>query len=235
MSSFGWKKARSVALSSWEFASSIADLATSAEIDKACTTVRRKGSHLVGIDWNLAERLYIHGELTQDEENVPFVAWPSLGTIAKRIGVSKQGLSNHVVRHKWLERKEKAKRETSELVDAARQQARARDIRKPIEIVDDYISRFDKSVQAGRVRDDDVASFDKACRLRAFLMGEADSRQEQKVTLTLEAMQSRHREARTRALTIDAVTCGVLSEGERTAESPDSGEPQGAYPGDKVA
>jgi hypothetical protein len=81
--------------------------------------------------------------------------------------------------------------------------------------IDGYMQSFRQAMEEGRVRTDSAADFNTLARLKAFLEGKADSRQEVQGVITLEQMQERHRALRVQLESLDpAVT------GEAAASSP---------------
>src|SRR5690348_11357028 len=83
--------------------------------------------------------------------------------------------------------------------------------RSPLEICDAFIELFARAVQGGAVRVD-VADFDRVCRLKKFLVGEAETRAEHRVTLSLEQMIERHQSVRRFQAKLDHAVCGIVSE-----------------------
>ncbi len=61
-------------------------------------------------------------------------------------------------------------------------------------LIDEYVAKFREALAEGRVRTDNPSDVNTMLRLKEFLLGGADSRQEIHQTLTLEAIQARHRE-----------------------------------------
>jgi hypothetical protein len=81
--------------------------------------------------------------------------------------------------------------------------------------VDDYIRRFRDSLDKGRVRTDAASDFNTLARLKAFLEGKADSRQEVQGVITLEQMQERHRALRAQLESLDPAVTGELPPRDR--------------------
>lgn len=219
----GWKKARSVIDGK--------EPEIQQEPVEARSATRLRGRY-ANFDWKLAEKLFLVGEPKRDEAGnveldvvgMPIMVRPNQNEIARRIGCSFGAVSLHVTRHMWKERREKLDFEAKVRREQAEDRSRALETFEPTAILDEFIQKFAAAVKSGKVRDDDVGAFDKACRLRAFLRADAEQKSAVKQVVTLEAMQARHAAARARAQRADAVTAGVTHEGERNVDSPDAGE-----------
>jgi hypothetical protein len=61
-----------------------------------------------------------------------------------------------------------------------------------LRMIDTYLVGFEKSLSEGRVRFDNPTDFNTMLRLKEFILGGADSRQEIHAALSLEDIQSRH-------------------------------------------
>ena len=70
-------------------------------------------------------------------------------------------------------------------------------------------------MEEGRVRTDSAADFNTLARLKAFLEGKADSRQEVQGVITLEQMQERHRALRAQLESLDPAIRGELPPRDR--------------------
>jgi hypothetical protein len=87
-------------------------------------------------------------------------------------------------------------------------------------ILDTYLEKFRCAVDDGRVRVDSIADFNTALRLKQFLLGGADSRQEVAGGLTLEVLQARHARLRAEVAALtDELTGTVRDDGTNGAAS----------------
>lgn len=181
---------------------------------------RPKGGFSATIDWDLGERLYVQGEIQapKKEGDAPVLKEFSMLELSKRLGCSNAAVGLHAKRHDWGQKRADFKGQPFEARVRAMvkgdAKARARSTQTPLTILDAYIALFGDAVAQGKVRVDDIGAFDKAARLRAFLMGEAESRTETKQVVTLEAIQGRHAEVRKLMTEGDARASGVVEEGE---------------------
>ena len=77
-------------------------------------------------------------------------------------------------------------------------------------IIDEYLNQFRQALQEGRVRVDAVSDFNTIMRLKEFLEGGADSRQEVHTTLTLEQLQLKHKQALQRQDEVESELTGTV-------------------------
>ena len=84
-----------------------------------------------------------------------------------------------------------------------------------IAIVDGYVQSFRNALDEGRVRTDSAGDFNTMMRLKAFLEGKADSRQEVQGVITLEQMQERHRALRAQLESLDPAITGEVPPRDR--------------------
>ena len=192
---------------------------------------RPKGGFQAAIDWELAEQLYVEGDV--DAESGVRV-YPLRKAIAARAGTTANNLDQRCKRYRWVERRrlfQIAMGITAEEVpDLVRQKtpqvivsapptvaadtsvkSRKKSRRDPLAVLDTYIGQFADAIARRRVRFDTIADFERAVRLRAFCLGQADSIKQTHVTVSLEIMQQRHKAARAYVgETVDDAVAGVL-------------------------
>lgn len=146
------------------------------------------------------DRLLVHGEPGEPEDGgMECIRYPTCRELADRYGVSRQAISNFSQKHNCLARRRVAKERARKLSDEKMAHKRAdvlayqRD--EQITLIDRYLERFEESLDEDRVRADNVSDFNTMCRLRAYLMGDAESRHEVHSGMpTLEELQRRHKE-----------------------------------------
>lgn len=181
----------------------------------------KNGRANLSINWPLAEKLYVEGELVGEAEHTKRV-YPRIADIARRAGTSLSNLNQHSWRYNWTEKRLTFQRDNAivpayavggqALADAAIPRRLAR--RDPEGILVAYIELFAEAVEKRSVRFDTIADLDKAIRLLAFVRGQADSTKHVHVSVTLEAMQKRHRELRAHVQNVvDDDVAGVLGAG----------------------
>ncbi len=140
------------------------------------------------------ERLLVHGE--PDEHGV--LRYPSHREIAERFGVAHSTISGFAKHHNCMARRRKVHERVVEVSDMKLADIHAEQVALTnidlIKAIDEYIGQFSSALREGRVRCDSPADFNQLARLKAFLQGGADSRQEQVNGLpTLEEIQRRHK------------------------------------------
>jgi hypothetical protein len=172
------------------------------------------------IPWEEVDRLLVFGETVRDEETGrETVRYPSLRDLGRRYGVSGALIGRYSVQHRCMERREEnSAREQirfEQKVVEKLAEARAMSTAEAIAIVDGYMQSFRNALDEGRVRTDSAGDFNTMMRLKAFLEGKADSRQEVQGVITLEQMQERHRALRAQLETLDPAITGEVPPRDR--------------------
>jgi hypothetical protein len=183
-------------------------------------TGRPRNADRLVIPWEEVDRLLVFGETVRDEETGhETVRYPSYRELGRRYGISGSLIGRYATQHRCLERREEnGARERirfEQKVVEKRAEARAISTAEAVEIVDDYIRRFREALDEGRVRADGASDFNTMMRLKAFLEGKADSRQEVHGMITLEDMQARHRALRAQLEALDPAVTGEVPPRER--------------------
>jgi hypothetical protein len=148
------------------------------------------------VPWLEVDRLLVHGEKVEGGE--PGARrFPSFKELGTRYGVSQTRIWQYAHSHKCMERrKEAALRELvryDQHVAARRADVRALAAEDIVAVVDEFIRGFKQAMDEGKIRFDSPADLDKMVRLRQLVTGGPDARTELTGTLTLEAIQQRHR------------------------------------------
>jgi len=173
------------------------------------------------IDWLLAEKLFVEGELVGEAEHVERV-YSSARVIAKRVGTTKENIHQRVMRYNWREKRRLFQyangvisADRPDVVDSNGQPvARRAPRRDPEAILLAYVELFAEAVERRTIRYDSIADLDKAIRLLAYVRGQAESSKHVHVSVSLEAMQKRHRELRAHVATrVDDDVAGVIGGG----------------------
>jgi hypothetical protein len=172
------------------------------------------------IPWEEVDRLLVFGETVRDEETGrEDVRYPSLRELGRRYGVSGALIGRYSVQHRCMERREEnSARERirfEQKVVEKLAEARAMSTAEAIAIVDGYMQSFRNALDEGRVRTDSAGDFNTMMRLKAFLEGKADSRQEVQGVITLEQMQARHRALRAQLESLDPAITGEVQPRDR--------------------
>ncbi|MBI3207069.1 MAG: hypothetical protein HYZ29_36360 [Myxococcales bacterium] len=154
------------------------------------------------VDYHQLDTLLVMGEMRVDAERGPVTEYPSYRELAKRFGISHSLVAAYSSRHNCLRRREaaseKIRKVTDEKVIARRGTALAEAKERILAIIDRFLEEFGKALEEGRVRVDSVADLNIMVRLREFLQGGPDSRQEVRGMPSLEELSRRYAEAQRR-------------------------------------
>lgn len=174
------------------------------------------------IDWPLAEKLYVEGELVGEAELCKRV-YPRHNEIARRAKTTPTNLAQHITRYQWREKRcafmasrgivPKAKEKPVEHTERPLSgRAPARD---PEATLVAYIDLIGEAVEKRTLKHETIADLDKAVRLLAYVRGQAESTKHTHVTVSLDVMQRRHAQFRHYVATkIDDDVAGVLGQGD---------------------
>lgn len=143
------------------------------------------------------DRILVFGEVVEceDGENTT-VHFPSYRDLARRYGVSHSLIAQFSKKHNCMRRREEATARIAAKADQKLVELRANAIAlskdDALRIIDNYLGNFEKALAEGRVRFDSPGDFNTMLRLKEFIQGGADSRQEIHASLSLEDIQARH-------------------------------------------
>jgi hypothetical protein len=193
-------------------------------------TGRPKGRHDPDINWEAIEADYVWGETISKREDGTYVRkYPTLVQIGDKHGISKSLVHYYAKKHGWEDRRLRAISTTKEEFDKEMSKSRARETVEAMEVLDEWLLAFAENVRLKKVRADSIGDLNTVVRLKQFLKGDADSRSEQKVVVSLETLQARHRNNRGRVDEADGAYAGelgdedVLSAGALPEETPAAG------------
>lgn len=158
------------------------------------------------------DRLLVHGDHVELDNGEISVVYPTFRELALRYGCSLSTIADYAKAHNTARRRKGAGdrlrvRSDEKLVEK-RAEAIAVTRDDEIRIIDTYIRNFEEALREGRVRCDNIADFNTALRLKQLLMGDADSRSELNVTVSLQALQTRHLESIRRVEVLDTAETG---------------------------
>lgn len=157
----------------------------------------RKGD-LPRVSYEELDRLLVFGEEVQCENSESTTThYPSHRALARRYNVSPSVVSAFSRKHNCLRRRKDtqarvAAKRDYKLVEM-RSTALALSKDDELRIIDSYLAGFEKALAEGRVRYDNPSDFNSMARLKEFIQGGADSRQEVHASLSLEDIQARHK------------------------------------------
>ncbi|MDJ0766778.1 MAG: hypothetical protein QNJ97_27645 [Myxococcota bacterium] len=182
------------------------------------------------VPWDEVDSLIVHGEAVETENGTATVH-PSFREIAKRYGVSHSLISKYSRQHNCMRRRKQLEKRVRELADLKIAEYRAEElaIRKDdmVRAIDKFLLQFEESLTEGRVRVDNPTDYNTMVRLRSFIMGDADSRQEHIDGITLDELARRHEEARNAVKeTTPAMRGEVVKLSVVESEKDESAQPQ---------
>jgi len=150
------------------------------------------------VNYQQLDRLLVFGELVESGHSEPAVVFPSYRVLAKRFGVSHSVVSDYAKKHDCQRRRAtnqaRVEARTDDKLVELRSTALAVSKEQTVQVLDRFIIEFEKAMDEGRVRADSPGDLNTVVRLKEFLLGGADSRQEVHAALSLEDLQARHRE-----------------------------------------
>ncbi|MCP4605648.1 MAG: hypothetical protein GY847_34870 [Proteobacteria bacterium] len=164
---------------------------------------RTRGRPLKGavprVPWDDVDSLIVNGE-TIELENGTTTAFPSFREIGERYGVSHSLIAKYSRQHNCLRRRKQMEKRVHEMADLKLADFRSDElaIRKDdmIRAIDKFLLKFEQALCEDRVRVDNPTDYNTMVRLKAFILGDADSRQEHVGDITLEDLARRHADAK---------------------------------------
>jgi hypothetical protein len=193
-------------------------------------TGRPKGRHDPDINWEAIENEYVWGETISRKPDGTYVRkYLTFLQIGEKYGVSKSLVHYYAKKQGWEDRRLRAISTTKEEFDKEMSKSRARETVEAIEVLDEWLLEFAANVKAKKVRADSIGDLNTVVRLKQYLKGEADSRAEQKVIVSLETLQARHRTLRGKVVEADGAVAGELGDEDViTGELPEDATATGA-------
>jgi len=163
------------------------------------------------VPWDEIEKAYVTGVVVRQLADGSFERrYASIRDLAATFGVSRSLVGYHSRRHNWPGQRIRFRDRVRTEIQQIAARARAVSTEDAIGILDAYLEKFRLAVESGHVRTDTIADFNTAVRLKEFLLGGADSRQELQGGLTLEELQVRHQRVRDQLAVMDDVLAGVV-------------------------
>jgi len=171
------------------------------------------------------DRALVFGELVDPGDGSgPQLDFPSYRELAQRYGVSSSVIAEYAKKHNCLRRREhtqvRVEARTDQKLIELRATAMAMSKDDTLRIIDAYVLGFERAIADNKVRFDSASDFNTMVRLKQFLEGGADSRQEIHATLSLESLQARHRQMLQTAQTTTAAERGDREPVPRARQSP---------------
>ena len=189
--------------------------------DDSVNSGRKNGRPVKGdpprVPYEELDRILVFGEVVtcEDGENKT-VHYPSYRDLARRYGVCNSVIARYSKKHNCLRRREQASAriavETDKKLVDLRATAIAMSRDDELRIIDTYLAGFEGALADGRVRFDNPTDFNLMVRLKEFIQGGADSRQEIHAALSLEDIQARHRRMLKTVEASSTAECGELDD-----------------------
>jgi hypothetical protein len=148
------------------------------------------------ISYEELDRLLVFGEVNVLENGATTTVYPSYRQLAERYGVAPSVIASYAKSHNCLRRREEtttrvAIRTEDKLIEL-RAEAIAVGEDRLVKMIDNFLLSFEKALEEGRVRSDNPTDVNTLARLKAFILGGADSRQEVRAILSLDSLQERY-------------------------------------------
>ncbi len=144
------------------------------------------------------ERILVFGETVEHESGVSTIQFPSFRELAERYDVTHNTMSQFAERHNCIQRRNQIQNHIRKAVEEKLVEQRIEKsfvtTEQAVELIDQYVLEFWKALKENRVRCDNPSDLNTLLRLKQFMLGGADSRQEVNSTISLESIQARHRE-----------------------------------------
>ncbi len=148
------------------------------------------------VPYDEIDRLLVFGEVVEAEAGGTTVSYPSYRDLARRYGCTHSLIATYARKHDCLRRRQDAKARVTVKAEQKLVEMRANALAlskdDALRMIDTYLAGFEKALGEGRVRFDNPTDFNTMLRLKEFILGGADSRQEIHAALSLEDIQARH-------------------------------------------
>lgn len=142
------------------------------------------------------DRLLVFGEVEVQENGIAKTVYPSYRALAERYGVVVSVIADYAKSRNCVRRRKAAETRvairTEEKIIEKRADAVAVGEDRLVQMIDSFLLSFESALEEGRVRSDSPADVNTLARLKTFIQGGADSRQEVRAMLSLESLQERY-------------------------------------------
>ena len=166
------------------------------------------------IPWNEVDRLLVLGEAVEMPDGTQSTVYPPLRELARRYGIAHSAIVKYWQEHHCERRRETARQRLLDKTEEKLLELRAATIAvskdDALRIIDKYLTKFEQALDEDRVRYDAPADFNTMLRLKEFVMGGPDSRQETTTTFTLEMLQERHARMLRETRQLSSAEMGVI-------------------------
>lgn len=186
------------------------------------------------ISYEELDRLLVFGEAQVLDNGSTTTVYPTYRQLAERYGVAPSVIATYAKSRNCLKRRQQAAARvavrTEEKLIELRADAIAVGEERLIQMIDDFLLGFERALKEGRVRSDNPTDVNTLARLKTFIQGGADSRQEVRAILSLESLQDRYARRVREEREVTPAMAGVIEgeamrvdgvEGLARAENPD--------------
>ncbi len=131
-----------------------------------------------------------------NDDGTSNTVYPTYRELAEKYGVAPSVIADYAKSHNTMHRRKygehRIKARRDEKIIEARATAEAITVAEMLALIDEFLIKFREALKEGRVRTDSPADVNTLIRLKSFLEGGADSRQEIRHMLSLEVLSERH-------------------------------------------
>jgi hypothetical protein len=142
------------------------------------------------------DRLLVFGEVSMNDDGTSNTVYPTYRELAEKYGVAPSVIADYAKSHNTMHRRKygehRIEARRDEKIIEARATAEAITVAEMLALIDEFLIKFREALKEGRVRTDSPADVNTLIRLKSFLEGGADSRQEIRHMLSLEVLSERH-------------------------------------------
>jgi len=142
------------------------------------------------------DKLLVFGEVVVLPDGTTTTVYPTYRKLAERYGIVPSVIAAYAKSHNCMRRREQAATRvavrTEEKLIELRADAVAVGEDRLVQMIDDFLLSFERALKEGRVRSDNPTDVNTLARLKAFILGGADSRAEVRNILSLESLQERY-------------------------------------------
>ena len=131
-----------------------------------------------------------------NDDGTSNTVYPTYRELAEKYGVAPSVIADYAKSHNTMHRRKygehRIEARRDEKIIEARATAEAITVAEMLALIDEFLIKFREALKEGRVRTDSPADVNTLIRLKSFLEGGADSRQEIRHMLSLEVLSERH-------------------------------------------
>ena len=162
------------------------------------------------------DRLLVEGELVEDDDGKKTRVYPMAIEIAARLGVSPSWVSKFAKKNRCAQRRAvlqaKVSAKAQEKLIERESSRLAFDTERSLSLCDKVLGSYEELIAQHGVTTFSAGDLNTVVRLRRFLQGDADSRQEVTSSITLETLQGAHRQMLTQMRDMTPEECGIESD-----------------------